>query len=73
MNFPSHSITGASPIGHWLEHSGLNEGDIVQARAHWQSAERLVDGLFAIVAALHLGPTRLEGGLTGVPAHVRSV
>ena len=73
MNFPSLSITGASPSGHWLTHSGLNEGDVALVRAHWQSAERLVDGVFAIATALHLGPTRLDGGLAGVPAHVRSV
>ena len=73
MNFSSLSITGASPIGHWLDHSGLNEGDVAQARAHWQAAERLVDGVFAIAAALHLGPSRLDGGLAGLPAHVRSV
>jgi hypothetical protein len=73
MNFPSSSITGASPIGHWLDHSGLNEGDVALARAHWHSAERLVAGAFAIAAALHLGPSRLDGGLAGLPAHVRSV
>ena len=73
MNFPSSSITGASPIGHWLEHSGLNEGDVAQARTHWQRAERLVEGMFAFAAALHLGPSRLERGLAGTPAHVRQV
>ena len=73
MNFPSSSITGASPIGQWLDHSGLNAGDIAQARAHWQSAERLVNGAFAIFAALRLGPTRLDGGLARMPAHARSV
>jgi hypothetical protein len=73
MNFPSSSITGASPIGHWLDHSGLNEGDVALARTHWQRAEHLVEGMFALAAALHLGPRRLDQGLIGVPAHVRSV
>lgn len=73
MNFPSSSITGASPMGQWLDHSGLNEGDVALARTHWQHAERLVEGMFAFAAALHLGPSRLDQGLNGAPAHVRSV
>jgi hypothetical protein len=65
--------TDLSPAGPWLEHSGLNEGDVAQARTHWQNAERLVDTLFALAEGMHLGPERIDSGLGSAPAHVRRV
>jgi len=72
MNTVAPTIT-PSPVGPWLAQTGLNEADVALVRAHWIGAERLVDAMFALAAGLHLGPARIEGGLSSAPAHVRNV
>lgn len=57
----------------WLDVSGLNAGDVAQARAHMHSAERIVDTLFALAEGLHLGPARIERAPGSSAAHIRSV
>ena len=57
----------------WLDSSGLNAGDVVQARVHMHSAERIVDTLFSLAEGLHLGPARLERAPGSSAAHIRSV
>ncbi len=72
MNTSAPIIT-PSPVGPWLAQTGLNEADVAVVRAHWISAERLVDTMFALAARLNLGPARIEGGLASAPSHVRRV
>ena len=57
----------------WLDDSGLNSGDVAQARTHMHSAERIVDTLFALAEGLHLGPARIESARGRSAAHIRSV
>lgn len=62
-----------SPDESWLDDSGLNAGDVAQARAHMHSAERIVETLFALAEGLHLGPARIERAPGSSVAHIRSV
>jgi hypothetical protein len=57
----------------WLETSGLNAGDVAQARTHMHNAERIVDTLFALAEGLHLGPARIDHAPGSSAAHIRSI